>query len=170
MPIAQTKTALTVLVDTREQLPYTFAGIKDRRGCPVRCQRATLTVGDYSIAGGSIGNGKDQQPRQLPIAIERKSKADLYGSLGRGRARLAREFERARDGGIQYLALVIESDLLGLRQPPSHCSGMNPTSVIRTLAAWSVRYNLHVWTPGPREAAERWTWRLLQFYGEQYHD
>ena len=62
-----------IVVDTREQKPYRFT----------RCQVKTLPTGDYSLVG-----------LEDCIAIERKSAADLAGSLGAGRTRFRRELER----------------------------------------------------------------------------
>lgn len=69
----------TVVADTREQHVYTFenlwsgpVGKSPRLMVPIA--RQALTTGDYSILG-------------MPgIAIERKSKEDLYQSIARGRA------------------------------------------------------------------------------------
>ena len=59
----------TIAVDTREQRPYQYPG----------AQVCTLPTGDYSVVGL-----KDR------VAIERKTKADAYSSLGQGRARFRR--------------------------------------------------------------------------------
>jgi len=58
---------MKVVIDTREQLPYEFEDSITR----------TLQTGDYSIFGY-----EDQ------VTVERKTKADAYGTIGRGRTRL----------------------------------------------------------------------------------
>jgi hypothetical protein len=90
----------TVLVDTREQTPYEFIGLltdADQGFEPlnVLTTRRTLASGDYSI------EGMDSE-----IAIERKSVADLFGTLGQGRARFVRELERLAK--LQFAAVVVE--------------------------------------------------------------
>jgi len=143
---------LTVIADTREQLPYAFNGLSGRGGQSIEVVRRKLNVGDYSVAGCEEN-----------CAIERKILSDLYGSLGKGRARFQQEWERARDAGYKYLGLVIETDLLSILKPPDHSQRMTPLSVIRTITSWSVKYRICVWTVGPRRAAETLTLRLLEF-------
>lgn len=156
---------ITILIDTREQRPFEFAAIRGRgrqrnEYVAVATERATLPVGDYGVRLGNL---------VLPVAVERKSVADLYQSISTERARFEREMQRAashqgRAGGgpLAHFALVVESDLAGLRTPPPHISGVSPTAVTRTLLSWSVRFGVHVWTPGPRAAAEQVTYRLLE--------
>jgi ERCC4-type nuclease len=75
--------AFTVLVDTREQLPFTFADLRSdardgRRPLVVPTRIETLTTGDYSLDGSTD-----------KIAIERKSCSDLLHSLGHDRDRFS---------------------------------------------------------------------------------
>lgn len=92
----------TVLVDTREQRPFDFLSVTtgpSNKIVPMRVPtlRAALRNGDYGILG-------------LPsVAIERKSKEDLYGSVGR-RANFIGRLERMAE--LSYAAVVIEAELL----------------------------------------------------------
>ena len=79
-----------IVVDNREQLPYEFPGAVVQ----------ALPTGDYSIVG--LTNR---------VTIERKSKADAYSSLGLGRARFRREFERLAE--FDYAAVVVEDSVPG---------------------------------------------------------
>jgi len=72
-----------IVVDTREQLPL-WSG-----------NRKCLKTGDYSLEGF-----------ENKIAIDRKSLADLAGSLGVGHARFRKELERAKT--LEYFAIVVE--------------------------------------------------------------
>lgn len=130
----------TIVVDTREQLPYGFDGAVS----------GTLTSGDYSIRG-----------LEERVAIERKSKADAYASLGRGRAQFRREFERL--ALLDYAAIVVEDSVPGFLHRPAH-SKMNPRSAICSLLAWSVRYHVPVFFAGDRAHGRAFTQQLLAMY------
>lgn len=130
----------TIAIDTREQRPYEIPGAEVR----------TLPSGDYSIVG-----------LLDRVAIERKSKADAYSSLGQGRARFRREFERLAK--LDYAAVVVEDTLPGFLHRPSY-SKMNPRSAIGSLLAWSVRYRVPVYFAGDREHGRALTMKLLSMY------
>lgn len=110
----------------------------------------TLSTGDYSIVG-----------LEDRVAVERKSKADAYGSLGQGRARFRREFERLSK--YDYAVVVIEDSVPGFLQRPPH-SRTDPRSAMSTLLAWSVRYRVPVLFAGDRAHGRALTQRLLQTY------
>lgn len=141
-----------VIVDTREQAPFVFSGITGARGrvLDVATCRAGLKTGDYSIRG-----------LEDDVVVERKSKADLFGSVGRGRDRLEREIERL--AALTCPAIVLECDLGSILRPPER-SRMSPVSVLNTLIAWSVRYRIPIWPCPSRRFAEIVTYRLLQHF------
>lgn len=130
----------TIVIDTREQRPYEFPGAVVK----------ALPTGDYSVVG-----------LEDRIAIERKSKADAYSSLGIQRARFRREWERLAE--FDFAAVVIEDTLKGFLCRPPH-SKMNPTSAVCTLLAWSVKYRVQVYFAGDRDHARALTHKLLQMY------
>ena len=142
----------TIIIDSREQRPYTFQNIKLE---PPNTIMQGLTTGDYSLVGL-----EDQ------ICVERKSMIDLFGSVGNGRARFEREMKRLST--FDYAALVIESDLSSIFVNPPGRSKMNPKAVFRTLISWSVKYNVCVWPMWNREAAERVTYLILKKYYDNY--
>lgn len=78
---------MILCVDTREQLPYWE--------CPACCT-ITLNVGDYTTIG-LLGK----------FHIERKSMADLYGTITKGHSRFRREILRAASSKIK-LCVVVE--------------------------------------------------------------
>ena len=141
-----------VVVDTREQHPFTFHGITGarRRELEIETCRAGLKTGDYSVRG-----------LEDEIAVERKSKADLYGTVGRGRARFEREIERL--AAMEFPAVVLECDLASLLRPPER-SRVSPSSVLNSLIAWSVRHRIPVWPCPDRRFAEILTYRLLAHF------
>jgi ERCC4-type nuclease len=145
----------TILVDTREQAPYSFRGFDSDADCsnvplvvPVKTE--TLQTGDYSLDGM-----KDQ------VAVERKSLSDLYGTIGQGRERFERELHRLNH--MDYAAVVIESGwpaIIG--RPPPH-SKLPPKTVYRSIIAWQQRFPyVHWWDCPTRTFAERTTLRILQ--------
>jgi DNA excision repair protein ERCC-4 len=116
-------TSPTIIVDTREQCPLIFERLESRPG--------TLQTGDYSIAG-----------LESLFCVERKSISDLLGCCMRGnRERLERELHRLR--GFRFKRLVIvgtEAEIL----KGDYRSNIKPQSVLATLNAFEVRYDLPV--------------------------
>lgn len=146
--------AVPVVYDTREQLPFTFEGLRCDQtdgGGPltVPTVRGTLASGDYSLLG-----------YETRVAVERKSLQDAYGTIGQGRDRFERELERL--SVMEFAAVVIEASWHELASdPPSHTQ-LPPKTVIRSILAWTVRYPVR-WIPaGPRRLAEVTTFRLLE--------
>jgi len=140
----------TIAIDTREQQPYAFTGAVVQ----------TLPTGDYSIVG-----------LEDRVTIERKSKVDAYGSLGGGRARFRREFERL--ALYDFAVVVVEATVPGFLQRPAH-SKMNPKAALCSLLAWSVRYRVPVYFAGDRDHARALTYKLLEMFwryrGEGPHE
>ncbi|MFN8179287.1 MAG: hypothetical protein U0167_15250 [bacterium] len=118
-------------------MPYAFEGAVVK----------TLAAGDYSIVGF-----EDR------VAVERKSKADAYSTLGGARERFRREMERL--ARLDFAAIVIESSLPEFLEPPPF-SQLHPHAAIATLLGWSVRYGVHVLFAGDREHAQAATRHLL---------
>lgn len=152
----------TIVVDTREQNYYTFENIRPKSSpnspAPkIQTVRLCLSIGDYSLFG-------------FPgIAIERKSKEDLYGSVAR-RKNFIHRLERMNE--LTYAAVVVEAEFFDcIAMPPPH-SKLHPRSLSGTLIAWRQRYRNVDWyfMPG-REAAERATFRILErFYIDHRND
>ena len=141
-----------VLIDSREQLPYQFKGLKGdarQHGRPlvVTTEWAPLKSGDYSIKG-----------MEDLVAVERKTLADLYNSCGQGRERFEREHERLAQ--LMFAAVVIEADVDTILCEPPGYSGMQAKAVFRTMLTWMVRYGIDWFPCGGRsctvlEAAEK---------------
>jgi ERCC4-type nuclease len=159
-----------ILIDTREQAPYTFAGLRTdaadgRRPLHVVTQAATLPSGDYSIEGHRDGPNA--------IAVERKSLADLYGTLGQGRRRFVAELERLATYAAAHV--VMEASWEQILTAPPRFSALNPKTIHRSVIAWTHRYpTVHWWPMGGRTPAESrrlaeiTTFRILErFWKEQ---
>lgn len=140
-----------IVVDTREQTPYTFAWCGDG----IVTVRKKLYAGDYSIEG-----------HEDVVAVERKTHADAYGSLGRGRARFHREIDKLAN--YQYAAIVIECDLRTFLEPPPD-SMLSPKAAINTLISWDVRFGVRPVFAGNRKLAEVYAYRILQKFHKAVH-
>jgi ERCC4-type nuclease len=148
----------TVVIDTREQTPWDFAGIKadgaagEQGGCVVvPATVAGLTSGDYSVAG-----------YETAFAIERKSKADLFGTMGQGRERFERELARLQES-CTFACVIVEAEVSEIFiDPPTH-SQLRPKTVSRSVIAWQQRYPRVHWAflPG-RYAAMVWGYRVME--------
>jgi len=149
----------TVVIDTREQAPFDFSEVPARESdgggyVVVRCVRRGLPTGDYSIEGF-----------ESRVAVERKSLADLYGTLGRGRERFAREFDRLAE--LEFAAVVVEGGWQHVVDPegndPLWYSRLEPRSVWGTVFAWSQRVpHVHWYMMGSRWLAEFATYEILE--------
>lgn len=151
----------TIVVDSREQKPYAFASIRadarqQNRPVQVPIHGAALPQGDYSIQGW-----EDR------VAIERKSLADLYSTLGHGRERFGRELARLND--LWFACVVVEAEWGTVMRHPPFRSELLPKTVYRSILAWMVRYPSVHWclVPG-REFAEVTTFRLLERFWKEW--
>jgi hypothetical protein len=165
-----------IISDTREQSPYTFAGLNhdvtvdsldhnevdpysftgltadsNQKYAPllVKTVRIGLGQGDYAVFG-------------LPgLVVERKSKADLFGSVVR-RANFIRRLELMTE--LKRVAfVVVEAELSEILRNPPEYSKLSPKSLSRTIIAWMTRYPLVHWLFLPdRDVAEAYTFRILE--------
>ena len=145
---------MKIINDTREQLPYDFQSIGVDP--PPITIRKTLESGDYSLEG-----------YETRIAIERKSKADAYGTFGKGRNRFERELERLSH--YEFAAVVIESEWLDLIRHPPARSRLNPKTIFVSVIAWCQRFDVHFFTVPNRAFAEKLTYRLLERFWRDHH-
>lgn len=128
-----------IIIDTREQCPLSFERLASITG--------TLQTGDYSACG-----------LESDIAIERKSIADLIGSLTCGRERFMREVDRLR--AFPFARLLIVGSEAEIRSGYFR-SNANPKAIIHSLHSIEARGLPVVFAATAREAArlvERWTW------------
>lgn len=139
MPTAE---PFTVIIDSREQLPYSFPP-------EVKTVTRKLDAGDYAVDG-----------LEHLMAVERKSANDICGTLGNGRTRFIRELERMQS--IKYRALVIEADWRGLRVFVETETKMSWASVRGSLLAMNYRYGINLFPCTNRRWAEALTYQLLR--------
>jgi len=133
-----------VLIDSRERTPLLFENLPT--------ERATLPTGDYSVKGF-----------ESDFCIERKSVADLVQSATFERERFERELVRMR--GYSFRRLLIVGTLADI-EAHRYRSQTNPKSVIASVTAFEIRYQLPVcYCPTPEAAAvqvERWAFYFLR--------
>ena len=110
---------LTVIVDTREQLPLELS---------MRTIRRTLPTGDYSILGF-----------EEYVVVERKSLPDLIGCMTTGRHRFERELQRMRS--YEARAVVVEASWGQLRRG-EYRSRIGPDVATHSICSWMSRFTM----------------------------
>lgn len=113
---------ITLVIDNREQTPLQFEELCSTRG--------SLYSGDYSILG-----------LEHRWAVERKSIADLVGSVTFERERFERELHRLR--GYDFKRLLIVGTIDDIKSH-NYRSKANPNSVIGSIEAFEIRYDIPV--------------------------
>lgn len=136
------QTTPIVVVDTREQLPYSFP-----ETWPIIPK--ALPSGDYSILG-----------HETVFAIERKSLSDLAGCVFADRFKA----ELKRLSSFKHAFLMIESNLTQIRnQMPRH-SKVHPAALVGFLQSVPLLYGVHVLYLDNRENAQEYAKGLLEKY------
>ncbi len=151
----------TVLIDSREQKPYTFQGLSSgvvgrSPRLIVPCDRRAMITGDYGLLD------------HPGIALERKSKADLWSSISQARTNFTDRFERMAT--LEFSAIIVESEWSELLTSPPEFSKYPAKSIARSVIAWKIRYPKTQWEFLPsRQHAEAWTFRLLERFWREKH-
>jgi len=146
----------SIIVDTREQAPYGFRGLRVRSRkmelpLVVMCERRKLDSGDYSIDG-----------MEKEISIERKSLDDALSTFTNGHERFERELERLQK--MKWAAILLEFEWSRiLRLPPERI--IRPQAIDGMIVAWQQRFpKVHwIWRPG-RGHAEKACVNILRRY------
>ncbi|MGO9175653.1 MAG: ERCC4 domain-containing protein [Desulfobaccales bacterium] len=139
---------MKIIVDSREQAPFTFHGYQ------ADPETAALPVGDYSLPGF-----------QDRVAVERKSLDDLVGCLmGSNRERFEKELAKGRH--YDLFAVVVEAALADVSQG-RYRSDMKPQAALQSIITFMVRYRVPFVWAGSRKAAEYFTfWTLAKYLRE----
>jgi len=129
---------LEVVVDSRERYPYSFS---DRQ---VTTRRGALAAGDYGIELDGV----------LVASVERKSLADLVGSLTSGRLR----YQLTELASIGHAAVVVEDRYSAIFK----LDHVRPAVVADGLAECQVRWpTVPIIFGETRKLAQEWTYRFL---------
>ena len=118
--------------DTREQSPWIFEGLtqrKNKQDIPLAVEVVvdTLQTGDYSIRG-----------HEHRITIERKSSHDLIGTVSHDRDRFVRELERMAE--MPHSFVVVESEWQSVLLDCWTTTNYNPKSLDSSILAWQLKY------------------------------
>lgn len=119
---------LTIIQDTREQKVLEFTSYRNT----FNVIRDTLYAADYGC--------RFSDDSEMPVAFERKSIADLFGTLTKGMERFKRELKRASDGGLK-LVLIIEGTMSDVLAGIPH-SQVEGKSILKTVFTLWVKYDL----------------------------
>ena len=141
-----TSTPTPVVVDTREQRPFTFP--EHLAAGTITIARAALPVGDYSLLG-----------YESRVAIERKSLADYVSTVVHARERFSRELQIfAR---YDLAAVVVEAsleDVLAHR----YSTNASPESIWGATVSIIADRGVPVYWCGSRQVAGKLTVDLLR--------
>ena len=129
------------MIDTREKQPYAFDSER------VGMVRRALPAGDYSLAG-----------HETEVAVERKSLADLLGTLTRGRRRFKAELKRLTT--YRFAAVVVEANFRDALTG-NYNSQLKPNALIGSVMSITLDHGIPVFWLGDRQAAVAFTERYL---------
>lgn len=130
-----------VIIDSREQTPFSFAQFSN---WIASTEVKALPTADYSVQG-----------MQDLIALERKSLADAVGSVLQNRERFLRECERLAN--YKHKAILIEASFTDMKTPYRFTQDVraHPNGVVGTLDAIEARYGIPIiYTSTDRALAE----------------
>ena len=140
MPAPRFDHAVVIVVDTREQEPYTFSP-------EVQTVRRALPAGDYTVRG-----------LEAVVAVERKTLDDLVSTVIRSRERFHRELIRLQS----YTAscVVVEANLEDLLRG-EYRGAAHPSSVLGAVISIIVDLRIPVFFCSNRQAARLFAERYL---------
>ena len=134
---------LILLVDSREQTPLEFEKMEGVD----KVETIGLPFGDYTC----MVDG-----RQIPVAFERKSLGDLYGTMTSGYLRFKKEMVKAKECGHK-LILITEGTYSDVEAGYSH-SEFSGEAMVKKLETLAVKYDLEWW---PCESRQVMAKRIL---------
>ncbi len=132
---------LTVVIDTREQHPWSFPEL-------VRVERRKLDAGDYSLPG-----------LESRVAIERKNPEDLVQTIISERRRFVAELKKL--ARMRVAAVVVECSLPWVLEG-KYSTLVDPEVVVAAVASISVDWGVPVFFCGGRAEAATFARHLLQ--------
>lgn len=136
----------TIIRDSREKsgCGWNFRASSNCEGMIIK----KLDTGDYSIQG-----------YEDLIMIERKSIADLWGSLGQWRVRFMKEMDRALEFPVRYL--VIEGTIADINKGFRY-SKLSSEYIFASLTSLEIKYGIHVvYTNKRQDVARAYIRKLL---------
>jgi ERCC4-type nuclease len=131
----------TVVVDTREQEPYSF---DSRLAAAVR---RALPAGDYSVEG-----------LEERVAVERKTLDDFVSTVIHSRSRFREELRKL--GGYPAACVVVEAGLLDVLQQ-RYRGEAHPNAVLGSALSIILDFRIPVFFCGNRQAGRHFTHAYL---------
>lgn len=130
-----------VVIDTREQTPWTFPD-------KIKTIRRGIHFGDYTL------DGLDEI-----VAIERKSPMDMIGCVGQSRDRFEKHLYGLADRPFAHV--IIECSLSVLCSICEQKTSVGVSSLMGSIVSWSEATGVHFWTPDDRRFATALALRIL---------
>ena len=124
-----------VIIDTREQLPYSFDLQK------IEIIRKKLASGDYSLRG-----------YEAHVTIERKTLSDFVASITQNRERFWQEIIRLTT--FWRACVVIEADFTDILAG-RYRSKAHPNAVVGTILCMNIDYSIPTYFCSDRASAQR---------------
>lgn len=140
-PSSLSKARATIVIDTREQEPYSF----DPR--LAGAERRALAAGDYSVAGL-----EDQ------VAVERKTLDDFVSTVIHRRRRFREELRKL--SSYRAACVVVEAELLDVLGK-RYRGEARPEAVVGSTLSILLDYGVPVAFCGNRQAARHYTQAFL---------
>jgi len=125
---------ITIVIDTREQQPYSFD--------PERFEtvRRALPAGDYSLVGS-----------ETRVAVERKSMPDFVSTVIRARKRFHAELRKLAE--YEHACIVVEGSLRDLLEG-RYLGGAHPNALLGAVVSICVDWGIPVYFCGDRQCAK----------------
>lgn len=140
----------TIVVDTREQQPYSFDAAR------AATLKRALPAGDYSLLGA-----------EAAVAVERKSLDDFVHTVIRGRKRFGRVLRLL--SSYQAGCVVVEADL-GDLLAGKYTGNASPSAVWGSVLSMIVDYRVPVFFCSNRQVARLFVEDyLLRFHRSLHH-
>lgn len=131
--------SMVVICDTREQ--DTPALQRRLKALKADFRREALKEGDYTC---EYQKAENDPVTRLPVVIERKMNlTELALCFTTERGRFEREMERIRDKGLRAYLLIENASWEDIYSG-EYRSKMSPESLLGSLMAWAIRYNLRI--------------------------
>lgn len=148
----------TILIDTREQTPWTFEDY------PVSTSRETIRTGDYTVVD-LCDHDADLDTYFPQCAVERKTGSDFLQSLTWENDRFTDELSRADDWPVE-LKVVVEEPYSTFQQNMGcmRHRDVDPDQIISTLETIQQHYNVSFSFVGTRDRAEQVAFDTLLTY------
>lgn len=152
---------MIIKVDSREQSPLVFPC----QGLVSKVVTIGLPFGDYWCA---MQDKKGNELNEMPIVFERKSIADLFGTLSNENSiRLHKEKIRKAEEVDCKLFMIVEGTLSDVEDGVKH-SQMDPQTILKTVFTFKVKYGLQPIFCKDRKEMVRYMLHTWEAFGRNF--